>query len=402
MKNVIVISVLLLLVSSCKCERNANNNSDSASSSMSATSTDVKGSSNNNGVFSMIVNDLSDEVKIPLSSLVESVEIIKLDNSEEALIGGNQGVSVYNNYILVKGYNQSPFKLFDKKGKFLTSIGAYGRGPNEYLNVYDYNLDEENEVIYILPWQSDKLLRYDLKGKPLPTIPLVQKSPKGVFCVDTKAERVSVFVLPFSTAPLVAWIQDFDGNVISKTPSGPLALRPDYSNEVISTRNTDNFDVFISQFGGKLPDTLYHYSSNGILQPKLTLDFEGDETALHSLRELPNHYMGSIMDIKRLSERTSIATVNLSFIVDKKTLKSSVFQLLNDYVSGDIIDYPTYRFRSGYFVNNYDPAILIEDIEKGLESKTLSEQQKNKMRELLATVKESDNNYIFCGKLKKQ
>ena len=92
MKNVIVISVLLLLVSSCKCERNANNNSDSASSSMSATSTDVKGSSNNNGVFSMIVNDLSDEVKIPLSSLVESVEIIKLDNSEEALIGGNQGV----------------------------------------------------------------------------------------------------------------------------------------------------------------------------------------------------------------------------------------------------------------------------------------------------------------------
>ena len=401
MKNVIMISVLLLLVSSCKCGRKTNIDSDSASFTLSEPYTVVKVSSKKNSVFSLKIDDLSDEVRVPLSSLVESVEIVKLDNSEEALIGGNQGVSVYDNYILVKGYNQSPFKLFDKKGKFLNSIGAYGRGPNEYLNVYDYHLDEENEVIYILPWQSDKLLRYDLKGKPLPTITLVQQAPKGVFSVDTKAERVSVFVLPFSTAPLVAWVQDFDGNVISKIPTGPLALHPDYSNEVSNTRNTDNFDVFIFQFGGKLPDTLYHYSPKGVLQPKLALDFGSDETALHSLRELPNHYMGSIMDVKKLSKYTSTTTENLCFIVDKKTLKSSVFQLLNDYVSGEVIDYPIYKFTNGYFVNNYDPAILIEDIEKGLESKTVSEQHKNKMREILAGIKESDNNYIFYAKLKK-
>ena len=73
---------------------------------------------------------LADTVRIPLSFFTEEMELVKLDNRDEALVG-QTGVTVSDNYILVYGSRQNPFKLFDRKGKFLTNIGAIGQGPGE-------------------------------------------------------------------------------------------------------------------------------------------------------------------------------------------------------------------------------------------------------------------------------
>ena len=87
----------------------------------------------------------------------------KLDNQDEALIGGWVRTTVSDNYILVSNKKQTPYKLFTRDGKFVTTIGAYGEGPNEYANTYAEQLDEAHDRIYILPWQSNKLLVFDLK-----------------------------------------------------------------------------------------------------------------------------------------------------------------------------------------------------------------------------------------------
>ena len=98
---------------------------------------------------------LKDTVDIPLSYLTEELQVVKLDNRDEALVGGWIRTTVGEKYILVSNNKQTPYKLFTRDGKFITTIGAYGQGPNEYGNTYADQLDEAHNRIYILPWQSD-------------------------------------------------------------------------------------------------------------------------------------------------------------------------------------------------------------------------------------------------------
>ncbi len=72
---------------------------------------------------------LKDTVDIPLSYLTEELQIVKLDNRDEALIRGWVRTTVSDNYILVSNKKQTPYKLFTRDGKFVTTIGAYGEGP---------------------------------------------------------------------------------------------------------------------------------------------------------------------------------------------------------------------------------------------------------------------------------
>ena len=112
-------------------------------------------------LISCNLKSLKDTVDIPLSYLTEELQVVQLDNRDEALVGGWVRTTVSDNYILVSNNKQTPYKLFTRDGKYITNIGAYGQGPNEYGNTYAEQLDEAHNRIYILPWQSDKLLVFD-------------------------------------------------------------------------------------------------------------------------------------------------------------------------------------------------------------------------------------------------
>lgn len=110
----------------------------------------------NGPLISCDLKALKDTVNFPLSQLTEELQIVKLDNRDEALIGGWIRTTVGEKYILVSNNKQTPYKLFDRTGKFITNIGSYGQGPNEYLNTYAEQLDEANNRIYILPLRKQQ------------------------------------------------------------------------------------------------------------------------------------------------------------------------------------------------------------------------------------------------------
>ena len=166
-------------------------------------------------------------VDIPLSYLTEELQIVKLDNRDEALIGGWVRTTVSDNYILVSNKKQTPYKLFTRDGKFVTTIGAYGEGPNEYANTY-----AEQLVV-------------DLKGNPQPSIPLCLRVPKGQFKVDTKKSEVTVTTLPFQGTPAVVWTQDFEGKRKNFIPALHLMVPRDFSNEVFMDKNTSDYSVML-------------------------------------------------------------------------------------------------------------------------------------------------------------
>ena len=78
---------------------------------------------------------LKDTVIFPLSYFTEELEIIKLDERDEALTGAPYAY-VSDHHIMTGMVNNIPFKLFDRKGKYIADVGNIGQGPGEYRFIY--------------------------------------------------------------------------------------------------------------------------------------------------------------------------------------------------------------------------------------------------------------------------
>jgi hypothetical protein len=346
-------------------------------------------------------SQLKETVTIPLSALTEELKILKLDDADPALVK-NTGVEITDNYILVTGSKEIPFKLFERKtGKFLNNIGSFGQGPNEYQNIYDQQLDEKNNRIYLLPWNTKKILVYDLEGKNLDPIPLCTNAPKGKFKVDTENATVIVSMLPFTGAPGVVWLQTTDGKLLKYVEPGHLAVRPDFSNEVGAFKTGDNYHFSIFTFEPRA-DSLYRYDvSQNKLTPIFTLDFGRQERSIHGYGETANYYFGDTSEPRRIDDYTQTTQNNRFYIIDKGTLKGAFFKLENDFLGNMEIEWPIYSFSNGYFVRNYDPGDLFDALEKILQSdKKLSPEMQDKLTKLKNSITDNDNNYILYAKLK--
>lgn len=347
---------------------------------------------------------LADTVRIPLSFFTEGMELVKLDNRDEALVG-QTGVTVSDNYILVYSSQQNPFKLFDRKGKFLTNIGAIGQGPGEYQMVYDAKLDEANNRIYILPWNASQLLVYDLQGNVLDPIPLCLRCPKAKFNVDLSEGKVSIVLLPFKGYPAVAWTQDLKGKRIDFIEPGHLEAPQDFSNEVTAGFNIPGvFDVNILCIMPTRVDSLYRYDSDkNRLIPTFTLNFANtDKIPWHGYGEYPHHFVGNFSEPPvEVSPGSWTNGQTYHYIVDKETGKGSFFTLYNDYFGNLGIGYPSSAFFNGYYTRNIEPGNLMTDIENALKNQDITAEMRKKLTDLQASIDENDNNYVMIAQLKR-
>ncbi len=354
---------------------------------------------NKSTMISCDLSKLKDTVNIPLSELVENIHIVKLENKDQALVS-DANVTVSDNYFLIRNKKQNPYKLFSKNGKFITNIGSYGQGPNEYQNVYDDILDEKNKRIYLLPWQSDKVLVYDFTGKTLKPIPLPYRVPKGKIFIDSEKAILSVAQLPFGNDAHVAWTQKFDGKVLNTIRRQHLCIRPDFSNEISSDRNTRGFDFSIFTFYELRPDTIYHYDYlNNKLLPKFTLDFKNKTKKIHWNNELPRHFIGNVTVEVKLSDNVSTTEYPAMYIVDKNTLRGAFYKFYNNYLGNSPISWLSCS--NGYYVRNIDPGQLMHEISVQLKNKKITEKQRQSLTKLMNSIDDNDNNYIMYGKLKR-
>ncbi|MBE6287516.1 MAG: 6-bladed beta-propeller [Mediterranea massiliensis] len=341
----------------------------------------------------------SDTLTFPLSEFVEELNLLKLDGSDEALVPVGR-VIASENYLLVQGKQQIPYKLFDKKGRFIANIGSFGQGPGEYQLIYDEQIDEPGNRIYLLPWNAKALLAYDLQGNFVQSIPLPTIVPKGMFKADTKKSQLQVFLLPFKHLPFVAWNQTFDGHILDTIPSRHLAIQPDFSNEVYSNKNSTAFDVSLFTFWERRPDTLYHHIGNR-LKPQFTMEYSAGKMPIHSYWELPGYFTGDVAVEKQLSENTFSTEKPIDYIIDKQSLRGCYYKVMNDLFGGVEITYFAFKCRYGYYCENWEPAHLQETLQTILNNKKdLSDSERQRLMQLMGGITENDNNYIVWGKLK--
>ncbi|SFB24897.1 hypothetical protein SAMN04489723_10679 [Algoriphagus aquimarinus] len=110
----------------------------------------------------LFLNPTNATPSILLSEMVDSMEYIKLETSEESLMSRVGEIIIKNKYIYVRDYDQQIIFLFDKKGKYITKLDKKGEGPEEYSHLDKFRVDDKEEFIEILDFRGSKsrLLRF--------------------------------------------------------------------------------------------------------------------------------------------------------------------------------------------------------------------------------------------------
>ena len=346
----------------------------------------------------IIVCDLSllkDTIDLPLSTFVSDFELVDLGEDEEALIketSGGGSIAVSPNYIGI--YSGTGYKLFDKTGKYITSLSAQGQGPNEYaFSIYDSYIDEKNDRAYLLPMNGNKILVYDLKGNAQPYIPLAHETTKGKFYVDDQKKLLYVANMPFSDTASTFWIQDFEGKLIKEIIAGHLKIvPPDFSNDINVSMNTEEKDYSVFHWKNTV-DTLYHYNeADNRLAPSFTVNFK-DNPILHDYIELPDYYLIRLIEIE--SDYRYIYG-----LIDKKTLKGNYIKLKLDMLGN--IDAPAWAiFERGLYTANIYAYYLQGQCDRLSDLSSLPSGIAKYIQDLQQNDCEDLNNIILIGRLKK-
>lgn len=346
----------------------------------------------------IIVCDLSllkDTIDLPLSTFVSDFELVDLGEDEEALIketSGGGSIAVSPNYIGI--YSGTGYKLFDKTGKYITSLSVRGQGPNEYaFSIYDSYIDEKNDRAYLLPMNGNKILVYDLKGNAQPYIPLAHETTKGKFYVDDQKKLLYVANMPFSDTASTFWIQDFEGKLIKEIIAGHLKIvPPDFSNDINVSMNTEEIDYSVFHWKNTV-DTLYHYNeADNRLAPSFTVNFK-DNPILHDYIELPDYYLIRLIEIE--SDYRYIYG-----LIDKKTLKGNYIKLKLDMLGN--IDAPAWAiFERGLYTANIYAYYLQGQCDRLSDLSSLPSGIAKYIQDLQQNDCEDLNNIILIGRLKK-
>ena len=352
-----------------------------------------------------------------LGDLMESYEIIRLDNRDEALIKTYPyGVYVTDNYILLRPADVvSPVKLFTRKGRYVADIGGVGQGPGEYLYLFSWLVDEKENRIYLGPGRTDKVLVYDLKGNYLPdeVIRFGEIVHKSQIWVDYDKKNVVVVTLPFSAnvnsnfaiSKNVCWVQNREGDIVHRIPVNHYGLIGDYSNGLVACRNVDaiSFSIFEDPMLRTRPDTLYHYDAvKNIITPCFTIDHvvSENQSACTVLYETSRSYWAQVtLYPNNLS--SSVSSVRLpafNVCVSKKDGNVRRIDRFTDPLLG--LSYPYLVMQNGYVCISYEPLGLMDALDKVLAQTDLKPEIRKRATGLRNSLHENDNDILMIGKLK--
>ena len=102
----------------------------------------------------------------PVDSIIKSIEYVKLQSFENALIGKVSKIIVTEDHIVVADtWMAKAVFIFDRKGNAQAVISRLGRGPQEYTSLDDVAVTPDQKQIAVLDNGSTKLIYYDMDGK---------------------------------------------------------------------------------------------------------------------------------------------------------------------------------------------------------------------------------------------
>lgn len=138
---------------------------------MSSCSNPIEEAIANDCLCKQVNVDLKSDNYVDLDSIMELVGFIKLESKQNCLIGKVEKLIITDNEIIItdKSIARAVF-VFNLDGTFRTKISQQGRGPQEYLEISDVFMMNNDSEISILDNLNNRILSFNCFGEFLYSI----------------------------------------------------------------------------------------------------------------------------------------------------------------------------------------------------------------------------------------
>lgn len=158
-----IVSFMFLLMSCSHANRN-----DTHKMKLEETLSSLSADANKKGRATWMAIDR--DYKYPSKTIcledIADVRYIPLETTDASLIQGIYRLATSDDRIVICDAAQNSIFLFDQKGKFISTFNRKGMGPQEYLSIYNFAVDFQEEEIYICDQlQKGRMAVYSFDGK---------------------------------------------------------------------------------------------------------------------------------------------------------------------------------------------------------------------------------------------
>ena len=347
-----------------------------------------------------------------LSEIADDVSFVKLETSEESLIGSIEAITNWQDRILIMANNGKSLLVFAKEGRFQGNIGKIGKGPGEFLEIYGMAVDPKDNHLFLLDNGNGKILEFNTKLEfiqerkmPFYATGLI-KTKQGFFFYtgSVYAYRNDGFLLTETTDDLTVTAKFHPRPTMKGKPDRVRTLYSDQEEIIYWEPYWDT----VYSFDGKSVKTKYHFNigKNRIPQklleePSILSNNVDSYCWVVGFKEFANFLYIDFIDKNRRAKKLYFNKEDNSGYCIPGSMLYQNWGFINDFSGGPL-------FPLDYKMGGNEVACFYEiiDLKKFLADGLISPNRakdSSKTKELIAMIRGSsveENPILFIAKLK--
>ena len=278
----------------------------------------------------------------------DNLRLVVLNVSDDDfLISGIDKIVLSDSCIYVQDWVRRKILVYDETGEPIRYLYKRGRGPGEYLQISDFDVDEDGNL-WVLDGQKNVLITYNKYGDWLDT----KELPWEVQAIKCRESQILFGLAPWNMSTLRgSRLLVVDHNL--SVQSSQLKFGQEFDRNYFlpaSVFNVCNDKILLHQ---PIDDNVYVISGKNTVVAKYLFDF-GDKTVPKEIRS----------DIERNRERLkNYSTLVNSIYIDAKIIAGS---LLEECVKDFIVDreagilYLRQNTTNSYVVGIYNGNVILK------------------------------------------
>lgn len=335
-----------------------------------------------NDVVPLEVGNTTNIVTKKITDEFTDFHIVRLDNSEKALLSWVKKVCVTDRGLYILDYkNPAQILHFDKDGKFICKIGDYGKKKSEYISIYNFSTNNVGDTIVIL--DSRRVLLFNDKGEHIKTETLNEHiddlllTKQGMMTSDYHHENSNLMTLYKKTDVVDSYINNEYKNIRGTSPSQNYLQQ--------CGERLCYYDYFSSRFylmDIKHPNTQKCYE---LRSDKILNEVKAKEKGVdRSKYAYVNNY---VIDDSTIIGNIHIDRVNYDFCINMRTDDFSLVKLEGSHYFFD-------SYSDGYYYKILSPSYILDILQKSYNSKA-REIFSEALKPYIGKVSEKDNYYVL-------
>lgn len=340
-----------------------------------------------------------------LSEMLGDIYIVRLETSDEVLLGQNTRYLVSEKFIVT--IDNDKILQFSGKGKFIKTLAKAGKGPDEFTKVDAFALDGEKDILYIYHrGDSKNIIVYNLNSGER-----IKRIPTGVDNLISQmivSDDTVLAIIPRMNKEYNLYYLSTSGRILNGI-APPREKGIGLESSIIKVVNN-------LYFMPKEYDTLY-LMNNTSKEPYCYFNIEDRFT--YENHEIGNFVYLSVNAPKFMIANKAHARIEMNFgaetftmngdkvtlyWIDKKDFSvSEITGFYNDFFGIDEKFDPWQNYLSisnDLAFKSYSSFDLKQLIKKTLELEKLDKTIKNRISTLNDQMNDNDNPILVVGKLK--